>query len=135
MNSITEVDKEGLSSFLSYQLLPFLSDGEMPMDNISGDTPTDNIPIDAASPSHLTEEELNDLFSNAFEELDEVSSYLEVSEACSNKNTFSVATKPISAKSNPSHSSKTIRKFAQPISSENIDKSMQSTIPKKTYVE
>ena len=132
MNSVTEVDKEGLSSFLSYQLLPFLSDGETPTDNISGDTPTDNIPIDTAGPSHLTEEELDDLFSNAFEELDEVSSYLEVSEACSNKNASSVTTKPISAKSNPSHSSKTIRKFAQPVSSEDIAKSMQSAIPKKT---
>ena len=90
MNSVTEVDKEGLSSFLSYQLLPFLSDGETPTDNTSGDTPTDNIPIDTAGPSHLTEEELDDLFSNAFEELDEVSSYLEVSEACSNKNDSSV---------------------------------------------
>ena len=102
------------------------------MDNISGDTRTDNIPIDTAGPSHLTEEELDDLFSNAFEELDEVSSYLEVSEACSNKNASNVTTKPISAKSNPSHSSKTIRKFAQPVSSEDIAKSMQSAIPKKT---
>ena len=61
MDSVSEVDKEGLDNFLGYQLLPFLSDKGAPADNIS---------INAAGHTHLTEKELDDLFSNAFEEFD-----------------------------------------------------------------
>ena len=122
MDSVSEVAKEELSNFLGDQLLPFLSDE---------DAPTDNIYIDAAGPTHLTEKELDSLFSNAFEEFYGVSSQLgEVSDACSDKNVQTM--EPTSAASNTSNPSKAIRKFAQPVSSEDIAKTMQSAIPKKT---
>ena len=121
MDSVSEVAKEELSNFLGDQLLPFLSDE---------DAPTDNIYIDAAGPTHLTEKELDSLFSNAFEEFYGVSSQLgEISDACSDKNVQTI--EPTSAVSNASNPSKAIRKFAQPVSSEDIAKTMQSAIPKK----
>ena len=122
MNSVPEVDKEGLYNFLGDQLLPFLSDE---------DAPTDNISIDAIGPTQFTEKELDDLFLNAFEDLDGVRSQLSESKACSSKNASNVVrtVEPISAKSNTSHIS---RKFAKPVSTDDIAKTMQSTIPKKT---
>ena len=59
MDSVPGVDKE-LYNFLGHQLLPFLSDGIAPTDNINN----------AARPTHLTKKDLDNLFLSAFEECD-----------------------------------------------------------------
>ena len=51
MDSVPGVDEE-LYNFLGHQLLPFLSDGIAPTDNINN----------AARPTHLTEKDLDKCF-------------------------------------------------------------------------
>ena len=95
MDSVPGVDEE-LYNFLGSQLLPFL------LDEIA---PTDNINSNAARSSHLTEKELDNLFSSAFEEYDGADRQIrEYNEASSSKTVSNLIT-PTLAKSNASYPS------------------------------
>ena len=104
MDSVPGVDEE-LYNFLGSQLLPFLSDKI---------TPTDNINSNAARSSHLTEKELDNLFSSAFEEYDGVDRQIrEYNEASSSKTVSNVIT-PTLAKSNASYPSSSKSSVSKP---------------------
>ncbi|XP_065902920.1 zinc finger MYM-type protein 2-like [Dysidea avara] len=126
LESVSEADKEALYNFLGDELLPFISDE---------DTPT-------TGPTHLTEKELDELFFIAFEELEGASiQFKEVTNSSNKIVSNAVAGNVVqnerttiaeSTSGSSKVSSKAARKFAKPVTKEDIATTMQSAIPKKT---